>query len=414
MNDDWTFADLFAGIGGFHAALSRLGGRCVLAVEKDEEAARVYEANWDMDPRGDVTSIEWDPELQVDVLCAGFPCQPFSKSGAQRGMDEARGTLFFDICRALEAWSPSLVLLENVRNLAGPRHKHEWDVIVRSLRELGYAVSAEPLVVSPNWLSPEEGGRPQNRERVFIVGTWVGAEKAMAEPASGMSPTVEVDRWKGDWDLARDLPLDEKKGVLAEDEEVWVEAWDSLVQRLRAAGVRIPSWPLWSDEWNSSSSLVAGFCPAWKRRFVELNRSWYLENQALLDEWLADWDVRGFPASRRKFEWQAQEAATLRECLIQMRPSGLRAKRATYTGALVAIDQRPIVGALGRRLNVRECARLQGFPEAFSFDVVSERAAYKQLGNSVCVSVVEYVLRSHLASLGWESPRPAVGSRAVA
>src|SRR5262245_59477425 len=137
----FTFVDLFAGIGGFHAALGSLGGKCVYASEIDEDAAEVYAQNWGMKPAGDLIPATTNGRMDVpkhDVLTAGFPCQPFSKSGRQRGMDEARGTLFWNICNVLEKRRPSLVILENVRNIAGPRHTHEWEVIIRSLRELGY------------------------------------------------------------------------------------------------------------------------------------------------------------------------------------------------------------------------------------------------------------------------------------
>src|SRR3954447_2540624 len=179
----FTFVDLFAGIGGFHAALSAFGGKCVYAVEKDPAAAAVYERNWGMPALGDIVA-DTEGEMLVpehDVLAAGFPCQPFSKSGFQRGMEETRGTLFFNICKILEARRPAVVLLENVRNIAGPRHTHEWKVIIRSLRELGYQVSSQPIVFSPHLLPPDRGGRPQVRERVFIMGTYVGTERSRVD-----------------------------------------------------------------------------------------------------------------------------------------------------------------------------------------------------------------------------------------
>lgn len=121
--------------------------------------------------RGDITEDANDEVMRVpecDVLAAGFPCQPFSKSGAQRGMDETRGTLYWNILRVIQERQPKVVLLENVRNLAGPRHLHEWQVIIETLRSEGYLVSDSPGIFSPHLLSPEQGGRPQVRERVFI------------------------------------------------------------------------------------------------------------------------------------------------------------------------------------------------------------------------------------------------------
>src|SRR6478736_205744 len=198
-NATFTFVDLFAGIGGFHAALSAFGGECVYAVEKDAAAAAVYERNWGLNPLGDIVEDTVGP-MRVpkhDVLAAGFPCQPFSKSGFQRGMDEARGTLFWNICEILRVRRPTVVLLENVRNIYGPRHTHEWDVIVRSLRDLGYQVSSKPIVFSPHLLPPERGGRPQVRERVFIMGTYVG-KKLADHDVDPAVPHAPIDGWLPD------------------------------------------------------------------------------------------------------------------------------------------------------------------------------------------------------------------------
>ena len=196
----FRYADLFAGIGGFHAMLDHAGGRCVYVSEIDREARQTYLRNW-VEPlpesrrpvvNTDITmATPDDGPVDVpphDVLAAGFPCQPFSKSGYQRGMDEARGTLFWNIARILEDRRPAVVLLENVRNIAGPRHTHEWDVIIQTLREIGYRVSSTPSVFSPHFLPPSLGGTPQIRDRVFILGTFVGPQRAMAEV--DVAPTV--------------------------------------------------------------------------------------------------------------------------------------------------------------------------------------------------------------------------------
>ena len=181
------------------------------------------------------------------------------------------------------------------------------------------------------------------------------------------------------------------------EEQLWISSWLDLHYRLGG----LPAFPMWVDSWYVGSSLDAtrAAAPSWKKRIIERNELFYLTNHDTIQEWRDDWEVATFPGSRRKCEWQAGTIGLGEEIntLCQFRPSGLRFKRATHTGALVAIDQRPVIVSEGRRLTVRECARLQGFPDTFSFDSVSERAAAKQLGNAVCVSVVRAVLTAHLA-----------------
>lgn len=404
----FTFVDLFAGVGGFHAALGALGGKCVYAVEKDPEAAAVYERNWRTPALGDIVS-DTETVMRVpahDVLAAGFPCQPFSKSGRQRGMDEARGTLFWNILRILEVRKPTVVLLENVRNIYGPRHKHEWEVIIRSLRQLGYRVSSRPVVFSPHLLPPEMGGRPQVRERVFILATYVGTERSHMDVDPSV-PHVPVDGWSPTkWQLHEDLPVqaDHELGNrlrlnLTPAETTWVEAWNDFVVSLRGAGVsKLPGFPVWVDAFVHRDDLVipAG-TPSWKEIFLRKNAAFYTEHMEVIEAWLSRWDyLRDFPASRRKLEWQAQDAESLLETVMHLRPSGVRAKQATYVPALVAITQTSIIGDLQRRLSPREVARLQGLPEWFDFGEQPEPATYKQMGNGVNVGAAYHVFRKHV------------------
>lgn len=402
----FTFIDLFAGIGGFHAALEALGGECVYAVEIDQAAAKIYERNWGMNPLGDITKDVSENGVKVpkhDVLVAGFPCQPFSKSGAQRGMDETRGTLYWNILKIIEKRKPALVLLENVRNLAGPRHTHEWKIIIKTLREQGYRVSDTPAIFSPHLLPPNQGGRPQVRERVFIVAVKNNSRSKLTE----MEPIVSnqsVNGWDPlKWDLETHLPLDEDHHVqgcdLTKQEMLWINAWNDFVvgMQKRLDSGRLPGFPLWGDEWRLTKNLrIASGTPDWKKDFLRKNAAFYTEHHVFINKWTKKWDFYSdkFPASRRKLEWQAQDTPSLWETVMHFRPSGIRAKRSTYLPALVAITQTSIIGPRERRLSVREAARLQGLPEWFSFDGQSDKASYKQLGNGVSVGAVWHVIRT--------------------
>ena len=406
----FTFIDLFAGIGGFHGALSALGGECVYASEIDKDAARIYSRNWGLQPDGDITLAANEKTMQVpehDVLVGGFPCQPFSKSGKQRGMEEARGTLFWNIARIIEIRMPKIVLLENVRNIAGPRHEHEWEVIIETLRQLGYRVSSKPLVVSPHRIHPEFGGRPQVRERVFIAatrttkpGTHLGEE-----PGLPNIKKFEHDWNIKDWNLARDLPIesklnkeDKKSSALSESEIRWIAAWNEFILHFKSSypGQNLPGFPIWADDWVHVNNLkIPKGTPAWKSNFLKKNSEFYTQNKKFIDKWLKKYDnLNDFPPSRRKLEWQAQDANSLSETSMHLRPSGIRAKKATYVPALVAITQTTVLGKQKRRITIREGARLQGLPEWFDFLDQTKSQSFKQLGNGVNIGAVYNVMKA--------------------
>jgi DNA (cytosine-5)-methyltransferase 1 len=408
----FTFVDLFAGIGGFHAALGALGGHCVYASEWDEDAAKIYERNWNLKPDGDITLSANDEVMNVpehDVLVGGFPCQPFSKSGKQQGMDETRGTLFWNIAKIIQVRKPRIVLLENVRNIAGPRHIHEWNVIIKTLRDLGYRVSEKPMVVSPHNIHPEFGGRPQVRERVFIAATLI--PKGMPNFKSDVEiPNLDsvMQNWNPqNWNLSKDLPLEKlndrnsKKSVVLNETEVeWIEAWNEFVvlMRKKLGKKSLPGFPIWADEWVLDKKLrIPKGTPEWKENFLRKNSEFYTEHKTPLDKWLKKWDnLEHFPPSRRKLEWQAQDAKTLWETIMHFRPSGIRAKKPTYVPALVAITQTSIIGKQKRRITVREGARLQGLPDWYDFVDQANPITYKQLGNGVNVGAVYNVIKSQV------------------
>jgi DNA (cytosine-5)-methyltransferase 1 len=403
----FTFIDLFAGIGGFHAALNGMGGECVHAIELDPKAAAIYELNWGINPIGDITEQANDNHVivpQHDVLAAGFPCQPFSKSGMQQGMEETRGTLYWNILQIISKRKPSLVILENVRNLAGPRHEHEWKVIIETLAQQSYRVSEIPAIFSPHLLPPRLGGRPQVRERVFIVAVKVDPRRKIElidkEPV--VTPRLDLGWNPQDWNLQKHLPLERKTnedGVKLSDQEVfWIDAWDDFVQTMLAKreGQRLPGFPLWADYWKPRSEIkIPRTTPKWKRDFITKNLNFYAEYKEFIDQWSEKWGIYtdAFPPSRRKLEWQAQDAPSLWDTVMHFRPSGIRAKRATYLPALVAITQTSIIGKQRRRLSTKEAARLQGLPDWFNFGDQRPSDTYRQLGNGVNIGAIWFVLK---------------------
>jgi DNA (cytosine-5)-methyltransferase 1 len=436
----FRFIDLFAGVGGFHHALADFGGECVLTVELDEECRQVYRSSFPDMPqdriRRDIRELtriephadadELTPEEirrrvpEHEVLCAGFPCQPFSKSGAQHGVrDRTRGTLFFDVMSIVLARRPELVILENVRNLAGPRHAETWVTIVESLREAGYEVSDAPVVLTPHLLSPDVGGAPQVRDRVFVMARRlppvvpeeqrIGPALARREPTPGWDP----DRW----DIRNYLDAEVGDAYGLRDLELtWFEAWQAFVQGIPDDD--LPGFPIWVDAFGEEPE-VSQLTPTWKANFLRKNSAFYVRHRQFLDEWMAQtWGPAGqrvsdFPPSRRKFEWQARKAQPTRkdrdlEALVaHLRPSGIRVKPATYLPALVAITQTSIVGPKvsgsgWRRLTPREAARLQAIPfEGFERAGVPDKAIYKQLGNAVNVGVVKHVAHLLFERAGW-------------
>ena len=401
----FTFVDLFAGIGGFHAALSGMGGKCVYAVENDKNAAEIYQKNWGISAFGDITK-DANEKVNVpahDVLVAGFPCQPFSKSGDQKGMNETRGTLFWNILKIVEKRKPSLILLENVRNLVGPRHQHEWKIIIKSLREQGYSVSDKPSIFSPHLLPPDLGGRPQVRERVFIAAVKNPKRKTNSDFIKPLLLNKPVLGWDpNNWNLDKHLlsvVQTKKFNKLTKLEIYWINAWNEFVIEItNSRKQRLPGFPLWGDDWVLPKNLnqkELDKLPEWKSDFLIKNSNFYKENKKFIDQWTKKWNfyTDKFPPSRRKLEWQAQDTKDLWSTVMHFRPSGIRAKRATYLPTLVAITQTSIIGKKKRRISIEEAAHLQGLPTWFSFENQKESATFKQLGNGVNVAAVWYVLK---------------------
>ena len=384
----FKFIDLFSGIGAFHIALKDLGGECVFAAEIDDDAIETYKKNFHINAKNNVCEIDPKDIPKHDVLCAGFPCQPFSNAGKKQGFTDTRGTLFFEIERILKYHKTKYIILENVKHLVNHDNGNTYKVIVEHLKELGYILTPVPIILSPHHI-----GIPQNRERIFILGIhkdyyskeFIEIKVPKSHPATSMYDVLEKN---GDF----------SKYKITEYEEKCLTAWDEFLKYFKTNKIKMCS-PVLVDEFDKEYDI--GEFPLWKQQYCIKNRQLYKDNKKFIDNWIKKYNVEEFKLRDKKFEWQAGDTAdTVFDTLVQLRQSGIRCKRTTTFPALVAIVQTSIVAKYKRRITPREAARLQSFPETYILNNIDAKA-YKQLGNSANVEVIKY-LTKQLLKIGGE------------
>ena len=402
-NSSLRFIDLFAGIGGFNCAVTKLGGKCVFVSEIDKLCQKTYALNFKSTTKlitGDIKKIPPDEIPAFDLLCAGFPCQSFSKAGKRKGFsDETRGDLFSITLDILKKHSEcKFVVLENVKNLAD--NERFWEVVLGSFSDLNYYFTKKPII-----LSPSDFGIPQKRDRVFILGIRkdIANDKIVNQQEICLDDLQLNKKFKkvsmGDAFKILDDKFDEKL-LLSEEENNILYAWDEFKQTILKQRIDAP---IWMEYFGERYSTDAAFykkinykeMPDWKKKFVDRNRRFYVSNRSVIDKWIQKWDMTNKNKIYRKFEWNCKDdCKSIKEGIVQIRHSGVRVKRPDCYPALVAVNNTPIVWCEGassfRRLSVKETARLQSFPESYKF-LGSDGEQYKQLGNSVNVKVVNLV-----------------------
>jgi DNA (cytosine-5)-methyltransferase 1 len=375
------FIDLFCGIGGFHQALKNFNFQCVFASDIDENCRETYFKNYGLKPFGDILEVKISEIPDFDILCAGFPCQPFSKAGFQKGFDDDRGNLFFRICKIVKHHRPKYLILENVRNLASHDNGNTWNVIKESIKNLGYLTYEEPVILNTLHFDV-----PQNRERVIIM--------CKRNDLGDLPVLPEISKSRKCKENLSKFLCDQNENKISGKLKVVEKVWDEFIKTLLHNNIEIPKFPIWTDWWDGN-----GGCAMQKdkkefylkyKNWIDKNKLFYKTNKKVLKPWLEKSRLnKDWFGAVRKFEWQAGDLLPddgMDKVLWTARGSGIRAKRPNYIPTLVAMSQIPVYGPESRKLTARELLRLQSFPDSFDFD---KKNIYKQLGNSVNVKMIE-------------------------
>ena len=415
------FIDLFAGLGGFHVALNKLGHECVFASEIETFLRNHYEENFELYPEGDITKIDIKQIPKHDILCAGFPCQPFSKAGLANGFDhKIAGDMFFYLFKIIKQHKPKYLFLENVPNLLTHNKGKTWIFMKNKISRLGYDIEHKVL-------SPVDFNIPQTRDRLYIV-----AKQNNLNDFEWPQKNIPKNNLKK---FLVSKPKKNKK--LTKLKNTVLETWKGFLKRI-PKNTYMPN-PIWSMEFgatypyenstphstnlkklrklkgsfgkslkNVSKENIQEYIPKyankrvekfpdWKIRMIRRSREFYKNNKVWIDKYLPKIKSLQFEAYQ-KLEWNCQgDPFNLRKKIVTFRGSGVRIRRSTNSPTLISssVSQVPYLPWKKRYMSYEECLNIQGFRGLKSYPD-GDDTFYSTIGNAVNVGVVTKIAKNLL------------------
>ncbi len=408
------FIDLFAGLGGFHTGFSNNGFECVFASELELELRELYKNNHGIEPQGDITKIHEDDVPAHDVLCAGFPCQPFSLAGKKKGAKcPESGKLIDDVLRITKKHLPKFIVLENVPNILTIEEGKFWSYIKKEFGRLGYTLDFKIM-------NPTEFGIPQNRKRIFVVGA---IDTDLLE--SFQWPCISIENKPVIKDILNsNLPFKELEKAKKQQLKIWQELLISVkLEQLSTVSIVAPEFGATYPNnfnklsltelkkykgaygvslkncktWKQALKMMPNYVrknrsvPNWLKESVEFSRSLYKSNKTICDTWKEKLDKAN--NSWQILEWRGyKDNRKLKEHIIQFRASGIRISKPINAPSLVAMTptQIPIIGSEMRYLGKHEAAKLQNLHTLRKLPENTTKA-FKALGNAVNAKIVELI-----------------------